>query len=201
MRAGYHACDSNSDTHESSADQDGSRDVSCRRRSPTMTPSTIVRGTVLLVLAVAPNVSAAEVRGHVLAENKPLSGVTVAAFPFEASDAEARREALRQEEPKPLVSGITKADGTFALVMPATAGVVRLRVSGGEAVPIVLERVLDGSDGDDLGDVPVARARALAGRVVDSRGGPVVAATVTLRAGAGRGEEGVGAPVTTTTAA
>src|SRR5262249_9669652 len=142
-----------------------------------------------------------EVQGRVLAENKPLSGVAVAALPFESPEAEARREALRQEEPKPIVSATTSADGTFSLALPPTAGVGRLRASGGGAVPVFLGRGLDASESDDLGDVPVARAAALAGKVVDGRGGPVVAATVTLRAG-GRGfEEASGLPVTTTTVA
>src|SRR5262245_31301953 len=160
-----------------------------------------LRAAALLVLALAPAVQGGEVRGRVLAENKPLSGVAVSALPFESPEAEARREALRQEGPKPVVTATTSADGTFTLVLPPAAGVVRLRVSGGGAVPVFLARVLDASEGDDVGDLPVERAAALAGKVVDGRGGPVVAATITLGA-VGRGfEEASGLPGTTTTAA
>ena len=159
-----------------------------------------LRLSALLALALVPGVQGGELRGRILADNKPLGGVTVAALPLEAPEAEGRREALRQDEPKPVASVDTKPDGTFTLVLPSTAGVVRLRVSGGGALPLFLGRVLDASESDDLGDVSVGKAAALAGRVVDSRGGPVVAATVTLRAAA-RGFDAAAVPAVTTTAA
>ncbi len=160
-----------------------------------------VRLSALLVLALAPAAQGGEFRGRLLADNKPLAGATVSAVPLDAPEAEARREALRQEEPKPVLSVTTKPDGTFALLLPATAGLVRIRVSGGGAVPVFLGRVFDASETDDLGDLLVAKAAALAGKVVDGRGGPVLAATVTLRAGFRGADEWAADAVTTTTGA
>ncbi len=161
-----------------------------------------VRLSVMLALAVAPAAGAGDFRGRILAENKPLAGVTVAAVPLETPLDETRREALRQEEPKPILSVVTRPDGTFSLLLPATAGVVRVRVSGGGTAPALLGRVLDAAEGDDLGDITVQKGAALLGRVVDTHGGPVVAATVTLRGG-GRlpGREIASVPVTATTGA
>src|SRR5262245_3030513 len=164
-------------------------------------PWMTLRLPAVLVLALVPAAQAGEFRGRILVENKPLGGVTVAAVPFEAPEAEARREAQRQEEPKPVLSATTKPDGTFVLLLRATAGVVRLRVSGGGVRAVTLGRVLDASETEDVGDVPVAKTTALAGRVVDGRGGPVVAASVTLDAGARDPDESAPVPVVATTGA
>jgi protocatechuate 3,4-dioxygenase beta subunit len=155
----------------------------------------------VLVLAVVPAAGAGELRGRILSENKPLGGVTVAALPFESPEAEARREARRQEEPKPVLTATTKPDGAFVLLLPAAAGVVRLRVSGGGARAVLLGRILDASEAEDLGDIPVEKTAVLAGRVVDGRGGPVVAATVTLRAGLWSSDESAPVDVVATTGA
>ena len=155
----------------------------------------------VLVLAVAPAAGAGELRGRILSDNKPLGGVTVAALPLESPEAEARREARRQEEPKPVLLATTRPDGTFVLLLPAAAGVVRLRVSGGGARAVLLGRILDASEAEDLGDIPVEKTAVLAGRVVDRRGGPVVAATVTLRAGLWSSDESAPVDVVATTGA
>ena len=129
---------------------------------------------------------AGEIRGRVLVDGKPAAGVAVAVLPFEDGFAAARREARREDLPKPLVSGTTRPDGTFAVTVPGPAGAaVRLSFSGAPASPRVLDRLFD-SGGEDAGDVRLPKALALAGRVVDERGGPVVGATVTLWAGGGR---------------
>ena len=160
-----------------------------------------VRLAAVLVLAVVPAAGAGELRGRILSENKPLGGVTVAALPFESPEAEARREALRQEEPKPVLFATTRPDGTFVLLLPAAAGVVRLRVSGGGARAVLLGRILDASEAEDLGDIPVEKTALLAGRVVDGRGGPVVAAAVTLRGGLWSSDESAPVEVVATTGA
>ncbi|HYN03079.1 MAG TPA: carboxypeptidase-like regulatory domain-containing protein, partial [Vicinamibacteria bacterium] len=140
-------------------------------------------GVPTALAAVAP---ASEIRGRVLVDGKPAAGVAVAVLPFEDGFAAARREARREDLPKPLVSGTTRPDGTFAVTVPGPAGAaVRVSFSGAPAAPRVLDRLFD-SGGEDAGDVRLPKALALAGRVADERGGPVVGATVTLWAGNGR---------------
>ena len=123
---------------------------------------------------------AGEIRGRVLVDGKPAPGVAVAVLPFEDGFEEARREARREGQPQPLAVATTRPDGTFAATVAAAPGAsVRLAFSGGTAAPRVLEALFDAA-GDDAGDVRLPKAAALAGRVVDERGGPVVGATVTL---------------------
>ncbi len=138
-----------------------------------------------LVAALAAPAAASEIRGRVLVDGRAAVGVTVSALPFEDGFAAARREARREGQPAPLASATTRADGTFAVALAAPAAqTVRLAFSGGTAAPRILE-ALFGSSGDDAGDVRLPRAAALAGRVVDARGGPVVGATVSLWPGGG----------------
>ena len=89
--------------------------------------------------------------------------------------------------------------------MPGPAGAaVRLSFSGAPAAPRVLDALFD-AGGEDAGDVRLPKALALAGRVVDERGGPVVGATVTLWPGGGRRPQDAtpasGVPQATTTKA
>jgi protocatechuate 3,4-dioxygenase beta subunit len=149
--------------------------------------------------AAATVLSGGELRGRVLAADKAQAGVTVAAVALESPLEAARREARRQENPKALASATTRPDGTFVLVLPVapSAPPMQLRLSGGGVAPVLLARVFDASDGEDLGDLIATRAEALAGRVVDPAGGPVVGATVT-QWGSGGAEPW---PVTATTGA
>lgn len=151
--------------------------------------------------AAATGLSGGELRGRVVAADKPQAGVTVAAVALESPLEAARREARRQDDPKALASATTRPDGTFVLALPMapSAPPMRLRLSGGGVVPVLLARVFDASDRDDLGDLIGTRAEALAGRVVDSSGGPVVGAIVTQWGGVGFGGEPW--PVTGTTGA
>jgi protocatechuate 3,4-dioxygenase beta subunit len=64
-------------------------------------------------------------------------------------------------------------------VTAAAGASVRLAFAGPKVAPRVLEAILDAA-GDEASEVRLATATALAGRVVDERGGPVVGATVTL---------------------
>ncbi len=158
-----------------------------------------------LLTALAAPAAAGEIRGRVLVDGKPASGVAVSVLPFEDGFAAARREARREDVPKALASGATRPDGTFAVAVPAAAGTaVRLAFSGATAVPRVLEALFD-AGGEDAGDVRLPRATPLAGRVVDERGGPVVGATVTLWPGGGRRPQdaspGRGVPQAATTKA
>jgi hypothetical protein len=152
--------------------------------------------------ALAASAPAGEIRGRVLVDGKPAPGVAVAILPFEDGFEEARREARREGLPQPLAAATTRSDGTFAAVVAAAAGTsVRLGFSGSQAAPRVLEALFDAAGGD-AGDVHLAKAAALAGRVVEERGGPVVGASVTLWPGGERRPQDVspgrGVPLTTT---
>jgi protocatechuate 3,4-dioxygenase beta subunit len=160
---------------------------------------------VLFLLAAAGPVGAAagEIRGRVLVGGKPAAGVAVWLLPFEDGFTGARRDARREALPEPLATATTRPDGSFAVAVTAPAGAsVRLAFAGGPAAPRVLDALLDAA-GDDAGDVRLPAAAALAGRVTDERGGPVVGATVTLWAGGERRAQDAtpaqGAPQLTTT--
>jgi large repetitive protein len=141
---------------------------------------------LLLACAMAaaiapPAVHAAQIRGRITAENKPVPGVTVSAVAYETPFEETRREARGEPEPAPLVTVTSATDGAFALTPPpGRASALRLIVSGRGIAPVRLGRLLDPTQGDDVGDIAVARAHDLAGRVVDPKGGPVVGAAVRL---------------------
>ncbi len=159
------------------------------------------------VLAFSALASAGEIRGRALVDGRPASGVTVSVLPFEDGFEAARRDARREGLPRPLAEATTRPDGTFAVAVAPTAaasGTVRLGFSGGSAAPRVLEALFDAA-GDDAGDVRLPKAAALAGRVLDERGGPVVGATVTLWPGAERRPQDAtlarGAPQVVTTKA
>jgi len=162
-----------------------------------------VLAPLALLTALAVPAAAGEIRGRVLVDGQPAGGVIVSVLPFEDGFAAARREARREDLPKPLASATSRPDGAFALVVPGPAGsAVRLSFSGGPAAPRFLEKLFD-SGGEETGDVRLAKAMTLAGRVVDERGGPVVGATVTLWPGGGQGPfdvtAGSGEPQSATT--
>jgi Carboxypeptidase regulatory-like domain len=144
-------------------------------------------------LSAAP---AAQVRGRITVADKPAAGVTVSAAPYETPFEEERREARGAAEPPAIATATSAADGTFALALPppSAATAFRLTVSGRGVAPARLERLVDAMH-DDVGDIPVAKAQALAGRVVDPKGGPVIGATVRLVAGGPT----PGSPTTATT--
>ncbi len=152
--------------------------------------STTVALAALAATTVAARTGAGEIRGRaLLGTNSPAAGVAVSVLPFEDGLAAARREARGEALPKPLATATTRADGAFTVALPASApagAVVRLAFAGGAAAPVVLDRLLDAA-GEDAGDVRLPKAQALAGRVTDERGGPVVGATVTLWPGRARG--------------
>lgn len=138
------------------------------------------------ILVCTATAFAGEIRGRALVAGRPVAGVTVAVLPFEDGHTVARREA-RREEPKPLATALTRADGAFGVAMSAPTGTtVRVGFSGAGTTPVVLRRLVEGS-GEDLGEIQLTKAVVLAGRVADERGGPVVGATLTLHSGRGRG--------------
>src|SRR5262249_55239779 len=171
--------------------------VVAQRTEPAMS-----RWLSAVLLVLGPPALAGELRGRVLAEDKPVAGATVSAVPLGAPLDEARRSALRQDEPAPVATTTTKPDGTFVLGVPASAGPCRPRSEGAGTTRRVRPRVFEATDVEEGVDLAVAKASALAGRVVDGHGIPVVGATVTLRAGAyGSFSSTDAVPVTTTTKA
>ena len=152
-----------------------------------MTASRILCAAAALGL-VTGNARAAEVRGRVLVEGRPAAGVAITILPFEDGFERSRREARGEGEPKPLAEGLTEKDGSFQVRLgtsEAPGGMpVRVQLSGGGSAPHRVAKLFDPS-GEDVDDVRLAPAVALAGRVQDARGGPVVGATVRLWAGRG----------------
>jgi protocatechuate 3,4-dioxygenase beta subunit len=147
---------------------------------------------------------AGEIRGRILAGETPAGGVRVAAVPYEAPEAEARRQARGGEAPKPLAATSTQADGTFTLAVAAEApAAFRVLVEGGGIGPSWLGGTYDASESDDLGEHDLPRAQGLAGRVTNATGAAVAGAQVTLLHGGARGGDGEVAPAsrTVTTAA
>ena len=143
-------------------------------------------GCTAVGVALAAALPAGEIRGRVLVDGKPDATVTVRALPFEDGSQEARREARLEGLPAPLAETTARADGTFVLSVTAAAGAsVRLAFGGPKVAPRVLEAILDAA-GVEVPEVRLAKAVALAGRVVDERGGPVVGATLTLWSGGDR---------------
>lgn len=134
-------------------------------------------------LALGLPAAAGELKGRLLVDGKPAKGVTVAAVPFESPLEQARREARFQEPPKELASVKSGADGGFALVLlgPALAAGtnVSLTFTGGGVSGARLG-VYDAGGSEDVGEVRLFAAAALAGKVLDEKGKPVAGATLTL---------------------
>jgi protocatechuate 3,4-dioxygenase beta subunit len=158
--------------------------------------------SAVALAALAASAAAGEIRGRVLVGGQPAAGVAVAVLPFEDGFEAARAEARREGLPQPLAVATTRPDGSFAATIAAAPGTsVRLGFSGTVTAPRVLEKLFDAA-GDDAGEVRLPKAAALAGRVLDERGGPVVGATVTLWSGGERRPQdvspGQGVPQTAT---
>ncbi|HKC13032.1 MAG TPA: carboxypeptidase-like regulatory domain-containing protein, partial [Vicinamibacteria bacterium] len=170
-----------------------------------MKHATLACAGCLLGLASSSSLAAGELRGRILAENKAVPGATVAAVPFQSPFEEARRETRDEKSPGPVASVTTRPDGTFVLSLAPPAGantapaLVRLTVGGSGLAPVLLHSVFDTTESAEVGDITVVKAASLAGKVVDSRDGPIVGATVTLWSGSGRFSRSDGSPVPATT--
>lgn len=164
------------------------------------------RGLPILAGLLAGSVAGAgELRGRTLVDGEPVPGVEIRAVALESPRAAALREAEGAPAPAPIATGESDAEGRFAISLPdGAADLARLEFAG-PVVPIRLERVFPVGETEDLGEVTLAEPSALAGQVLDARGGPVVGATVTLWGGWFAGRGGVSSlrstplPQTTTT--
>ena len=146
-------------------------------RRQTAVRCTLLAGGLFVLLHVPAR--AGEIRGRLLLGEKPASGITVSAEPYESPEAEARRRARRGEAPAALTSALTRGDGTFALaVPPVPGGAFRVLAEGGGAVASWVGGTYDASESDDLGEHALTRAEALSGRVVSAAGAPVAGASV-----------------------
>ncbi|MEO6325005.1 MAG: carboxypeptidase regulatory-like domain-containing protein [Thermoanaerobaculia bacterium] len=147
----------------------------------------------LTLLALAHPLHAGELRGRVLAGEKPTAGVIVTAVPYETPLALARRQARKTAAPAPLASATTAANGSFTLVVPHDRAKAetdfRVRFEGVGVAATVLDGIYGSGETEELGDQTIARGEKLAGRVVDAAGAPVPDAEVTLLAGRDRLED------------
>jgi hypothetical protein len=169
---------------------------------PTAFVSRIVPLVAFLVLS-AP-AGAGQIRGRILVAgpaDKPVSGVTISAVPWETPGDEARREMKGGEPPKPIASATSGADGSFVLaVPPAEPGrekdreknaekLFRVRVEGAGIVPVLFEGVYDASETEDLGEHTLPHGEKLSGIAVDVAGKPLGGATVALEPGVAGGDD------------
>ena len=152
-------------------------------------------GTTVLLAAVsslaivwsAPALSG-EIRGRLLVEAKPASGISVQAVPAESPLDEARREARRQAPPAPISSVVTAADGSFALPLAAAPPrEFRIRVEGGGIVTGLVPGTFDTQESEDLGDLVAVKGGRLAGRLEKADGTPLAGAEVLLAPSRGIG--------------
>ena len=134
-------------------------------------------GLLASTLATPP-ASAGELGGRVTSGGRPTAGVAVAAVPWESPYDAARREARGATAPAALASTITRPDGSFTLTLAPEAPSLVLRVDSAGLVPVRLAGGFDGGPGASVGDVHVAEAALLSGRVVNARGASVAGATV-----------------------
>lgn len=140
------------------------------------------------MLAAGPALSG-EIRGRVLADDRPVPGVAVVAVPWETPFEEARREARREVLPSPIASVATGADGVFALSVNggAPAREFRVRLEGGSIVTALVSGTFDAQETEDLGDLAVVKGARLAGRLETEQGTPVAGAEVLLFPSRGTG--------------
>ena len=133
-----------------------------------------------LIFWLAATVTAADLTGRVLNENKGVVGATVSAVPYETRHSAALREARGTPEPAPLSSVSTSADGRFKLAVPVTAPPFVVRVTFGGLAARTLDGVFERNDAEDIGEIPLSRGDTVTGRVVGPDGKPVMGALVRI---------------------
>lgn len=146
-------------------------------------PSALYFLWVMALVLPAPPAAAGTVRGRLVLGGKPAVGGTVSALPFEEPFSMARREARGEPEPTPLATTTTAADGTFALTVPETPGretVFRVRFAAPGAVAAEHLGVREAAESEELGEITLRKAEALAGRVVGPAARPIAGARVAL---------------------
>ncbi len=143
--------------------------------------SVLLASVALSALAAGPALSG-EIRGRLLADDRPVPAVSVAAVPWETPFEEARREARREPAPAPLSSVTTRPDGLFVLPVPGgtPSKEFRVRVEGGGVVTALVPGNFDTQEAEDLGDLVVSKGTRLAGRVASAEGAPLAGAEVLL---------------------
>ena len=138
-----------------------------------------------LLVRPASSASAGTLSGRVVIDGKPAASAVASAIPFEEPTDRARRQARGEAEPKALASATAGPGGAFALTVPAVPGketLFRVRLAARGAVAAELSGIYDAFETDDLGDLPLRKAEAMAGRVTGPAGRPVAGARVTLTA-------------------
>ncbi len=151
-----------------------------------MTRSRFAAVLIAFALALpASRASAGTLSGTVVIDGKPAAGAVVSAIPFAEPLEKARRQLRGEAEPTALASTTAGPDGAFALTVPAAPGkevLFRIRLAAKGAIAAELSAVYDASETEELGELPLRKAEAMAGRVTGPGGKPVSGARVRLMA-------------------
>ncbi len=156
---------------------------------PTVTSLLVVSVFFSAILPAGSSLGG-EIRGRLLADDRPVPGVAVVAVPWETPFEEDLRDARREPSPSPLVSVATGTDGAFALSVAGgiPAREFRLRLEGGGIVPVLVPGTFDTQETEDLGDLSVVKGARLAGRLETDQGTLLAGAEVLLVASRGLGD-------------
>ncbi len=120
----------------------------------------------------ARSASGGTLSGTVVIDGKPAAAV-VSAIPLEEPLEKARRQARGEAEPTALASATADPAGAFALTVPGAPGkevLYRIRIAAKGAIAAEHQGIYDASETEDLGELPLRKAEALAGRVVGPGG-------------------------------
>jgi len=134
-----------------------------------------------LFLSASP-VLAGELTGRLVLNDRPASGITVSAVPYETTLEGDRREARRGPQPEAVAKAVTNAKGEWRLVFEVPPGqmgkIVGLSYAGAGIAQGAISGRWDTTDSEDVGETSLRKGVSLSGRVVDSEGRPVADAEV-----------------------
>jgi large repetitive protein len=142
----------------------------------------VKRSLVLCLLLSVWPARAGELAGRLTLNDKPATGITVSAVPYETSLEEARREARRGPRPEAIARAVTNAKGEWRLgfeVPPGQPGrIVLLHYAGPGVARGTMPGYWDTADSEECGETALRRGASLSGRVVDAEGHPLADAEV-----------------------
>ena len=97
---------------------------------------------------------AGELKGRLVAGNRPAEGVVISAVPYESPADEARREARAGAPPAALSSTRTAPDGRFAISVSDAGLDFRLKAENGKGPDGATKQLYLSLDSDGRGEIP-----------------------------------------------